>query len=151
MVSYSVDANGNQTGTSQIWTDPSGVLPPATLTTTTNYDANDRVTSTVDQYNKTAQTIYDAKGRVTQTIDTLGNTTSNIFDARDQVIQTTTPNGYSSPNGPLVSDTVYDAEGRAIYTDDPHVSGQQTHGTQTIYDSMGRVTFTKRWDNVVIT
>jgi YD repeat-containing protein len=57
---YTRDANGNQTGTSMNWVDPSGQLPNATVTTQTNFDALDRVISTVDQFGKTSQTIYDA-------------------------------------------------------------------------------------------
>lgn len=79
------------------------------------------------------------------TKDVLLNQTTNVSDARDQVIQTTTPDG-------LVAETVYDAEGRVVYADDPHVPGQaDVHGTHTYYDSDGRVTQTDRLDNLVLT
>src|SRR5439155_14296520 len=74
----------------------------------------------------------------------LANATHYVLDARDQVVQTSYPDG-------TLTDTVYDAEGRASYTDDAHVPGQSTvRGTHTIYDSMGRVTETDRLDNLVL-
>ena len=51
----------------------------------------------------------------------------------------------------MVSDTVYDAQGRAVYTDDPHKPGEPTDGTHTIYDQSGQVIGTERLANVVIT
>src|SRR5262249_3765418 len=91
VVSYTVDPNGNQTGTSENWTDPSNILPPATLTTSTSYDAMDRVMSAIDQFGKSSSTHYNAKGRVSYTIDTLNNTTTSIYDKRDELIQTIYP------------------------------------------------------------
>jgi RHS repeat-associated protein len=150
---FSYDANGNQTGSIMTWVDPYHSNNTQTLTTSAIYDGNDHQTSSTDVYGHTSRTQYDAAGRVQSTTDVLGNTTSYLYDSRGNVIQTTTPG--SIVNGAityLVSDTVYDAEGRAIYADDPHVVGQaDVRGTRTIYDSDRRVTETDRLDNLVIT
>jgi len=51
----------------------------------------------------------------------------------------------------MFTDTVYDAQGRAIYSDDPHKAGEPADGTHTIYDQNGNVVGTERLANVVIT
>ena len=66
---------------------------------TNDYDANDRVTSSTDQFGHPSSTHYDAKGRVTSITDVLGNTTSSIYDARDEVIQTIYPVDPNYPAG----------------------------------------------------
>ena len=70
--------------------------------------------------------------------------TTTVYDVNGNVIQTTTPDG-------MITDTVYDAQGRATYTDDPHLPGEPTNGTHTIYDQNGNVIGTERLANVVIT
>jgi RHS repeat-associated protein len=150
VTTYSTDPNGNPTGTSMTWVDPNNSSNVQTVTTSTAYDALDRARSSVDQYNHTSQTIYDLKGRVTQTIDVLGNTTTNVYDARDELIQTIYP---VDPNYPqsLVSESVYDPEGRVSYATDPHLPNQaDIRGTHTFYDSMGRVYQTDRLDGITI-
>src|SRR5260370_23785346 len=87
-------------GTSMTWVDPSNSSNVQTVTTSTVYDALDRVSSSTDQFGKTSQPHYDAKGRVTSTTDTLGNTTSSIYDARDELIQTIYP---ADPNYPAAT------------------------------------------------
>ena len=51
----------------------------------------------------------------------------------------------------MVTDSVYDAQGQVIYTDDPHLPGEPTDGTHTIYDQDGNVIGTEELANVVIT
>jgi RHS repeat-associated protein len=51
----------------------------------------------------------------------------------------------------MITDTVYDAQGRAQYQDDPHFAGEPTDGILTIYDQNGNVTGTERYANMVLT
>jgi YD repeat-containing protein len=67
-----------------------------------------------------------------------------VYNVNGNVIRSTTPDG-------MVTDTVYDAQGRAIYTDDPHLPGKPANGTHTIYDQTSNVTGTEELANVVIT
>ena len=97
-------------GTSMTWVDPSNSSNVRTVTTSTAYNALDRVSSSVDQFGKTSQTHYDSMGRVTSTIDTLNNTTSSIYDARDELIQTIYPVDPNYPAG-TTSESFFDAEG----------------------------------------
>ena len=60
------------------------------------------------------------------------------------MIQTTDADG-------RINDTVYDAQGRVVYTDDPHRTGDATDGNHNLYDSAGRVNGSERQSNVVIT
>ena len=76
--------------------------------------------------------------------DALGGITTTVYDANGNVIQTTTPDG-------MITDSVYDAQGQVIYTDDPHLPGEPTNGTHTIYDQDGNVIGTEELANVVIT
>ena len=50
----------------------------------------------------------------------------------------------------MITDTVYDAQGRVSYSDDPHLSGKPADGTHTIYDQAGNVVGTVETANVVI-
>jgi RHS repeat-associated protein len=135
---FSYDANGNQTASSYRWTPPGGgsAVP---VTTTTLYDAQNRVIQTIDALGNTNRTFYNALGKVDYAIDKFGNTNSFIYDALGNVIQTTYPNNTSTR-------TVYDAAGRAYLTGDRN----GVTGTRTDYDAAGRATNTVRLTNVVI-
>jgi RHS repeat-associated protein len=92
----------------------------------------------------TTSSLYDADNRVYSSTDDLGGVTTTVYDANGKAIQTTTPDG-------MVMDSVYDDQGRAIYTDDPRLPGEPTNGTHTSYDDDGNVTGTETLANVVIT
>ena len=70
--------------------------------------------------------------------------THNDYDAEDRLIRSIGPDG-------MISNTVYDAAGRAEWVDDPHLTGEKATGTHTIYDAAGRVIRTEQFRNVVIT
>ncbi len=141
---FAYDGNGNQTGTSYLWTDPSGQLPDRMVSTSTVYNDAGQVVSTTDPNGNTSTTKYNDIGKPYQTTDILGNTTTTVYDDRGNVVETQYPDGTSSQ-------TVYDVEGRAFITADRHVAGEAANGTRTIYDIIGRVVRTERLSNVVIT
>ena len=91
------DGNGNPTGTTFTWVNPTNPTDVRSVTTSAVFDANDRQTQSIDAYGHASVTHYDLKGRVTETDYVLGNATRYVLDARDQVIQTTDPDGDWSP------------------------------------------------------
>ncbi len=57
----------------------------------------------------------------------------------------------SSDSTPFsTSATIYDAQGRTVWSDNPHMPNQPSDGTETVYDADGRVIATERFHNVVI-
>lgn len=138
MRSFAYDANGNQISSSYQWTPPGGGSP-VTVTTSTHYDAQNRITQTVDAFGNTNSTFYDSAGRVAYTVDKFGNTNSFLYDALGDLIQTTYPNG-------TFVRTVYDAAGRAYLSTDRN----GTSGTMTSYDAQGHATNVVRFTNVVV-
>ncbi len=169
---YGYDANGNLTST----TSPMGLTTsfsydasgnvlstttPDGITSSTYYQKGDTggapgdLKSTTDTHGTTTTYTYDANNNpltsdwtwtqpgsnppVTQDMKT-----TNVYDANDHLIQTIAADG-------TITDTVYDASGRAVWTDDPHTSGQTSvDGTETIYDADGRVVTTEQFHDVVI-
>jgi len=99
------DANGNQTGTSYVWTGNGG---NTTVSTSTVYNAAGQVVSATDPLGNSSSTIYNEIGKPFQTTDILGNTTTTVYDDRGNVIETQYPDG-------TVSRTVYDVEGRVWF------------------------------------
>lgn len=153
------DLAGNLKESKWTWTNPaSPTAPPQTLVTTSEYDKNGRLISTVAPQ-ATSTTQYDAAGRV-ETVSTLpagpaqvARTTAYRYDARGLTVETTSPDG-------LVSRTAYDALGRVSWSEDPHLPrdfdhlddapGQIAGGTHTVYDALGRVKSTARYDRLAI-
>ncbi|HIQ20938.1 MAG TPA: hypothetical protein EYH34_06855, partial [Planctomycetes bacterium] len=132
----------------------------------TTYDAADRSTGTsqvmVDAANPDGRTLwsttthYDLTGQVDWTLDRFGNRSETVYDQRGLVIQSrrraTDENGNTQW---LVTRTVYDDKGQAIYTTDEYVDpGDGTSppvwGTHTVYDAAGRVTKTERIKDMVV-
>ncbi|MEU1425073.1 LamG-like jellyroll fold domain-containing protein [Kitasatospora sp. NPDC005751] len=110
------------------------VLDPAGLkrTTTTGYDADDRVTSTTlkvsDTENSVQTNTYDPAGRLTRTqlaSSTGGPTAVSTFayDQRGLLTASTSPNGNAPGADPATHTTThqYDALGRAIATTAPQI------------------------------
>jgi RHS repeat-associated protein len=116
--------------------------------TVNTYDGNGNLTETQTFANDVLQTttssLYDADNRVYSSTDDLGGNTTTVYDANGNVIQTTTPDG-------MVTDSVYNAQGQVTYTDDPHLPGEPTNGTLTEYDQDGNVIGTEELSDVVIT
>jgi RHS repeat-associated protein len=134
---FGYDLDGYQTNSSYVWVDPNG--GSHLISTTTIYDAQGRVTQTIDADGNTNNTFYNGLGKVDYTIDRFGNTNSFIYDARGNLIQTTYPDG-------LVTHTVFDAAGRPYLTTDRN----GVTGTLTDYDALGRATNVYRLTNVVV-
>lgn len=171
---YSYDANGNQVTSSWTWVDPNNAANTRVMLTQNVYDGNDRLIRTISPSDTITNTVYDANGRGSWTDDphlsgaAHVDGTHTIYDAAGRVISTeryhdvtinvdttTHPNAPTSGLGTsgvrfLVSSTVYDARGQAVWTDDPHDPGQPADGTHTIYDDNGRVYQTERYSNVSI-
>ena len=77
------------------------------VTTTYAYDALGRQISQTDGRGNTSQIVYDAQGRVTRTVDALGAATAYTYDALGRQTSVTDPNG-------MTVTTAYDAEGHVI-------------------------------------
>jgi RHS repeat-associated protein len=146
---FGYDANGNQTNTTYTWTNPAGGSP-RTVTTSSSYDANGRVTITIDADGNTNSTVYNAIGKVSSTTNKFGLATSYTYNAAGNLIQTVYPDS-------TVTRTIYDDDGRATYTTDRAAPGSPVPGTitfpratRTDYDLAGRVTNTVRVANMQI-
>lgn len=133
---FTYDENGNQTNSTYTWAGPGGSV---TVTNITQYDAQGRVTLTIDGQGNTNRSFYNSLGKVDYTIDRFGNTNSFTYDVLGRVIQTISANG-------LTNRTMYDVLGRAIYSTDHTL----TNGTRTDYDSLGRVTSMTRLQGLQI-
>jgi RHS repeat-associated protein len=132
---FAYDACGNQTNCSYIWTAPDG--SQVTLTNLAFFDAQNRVTMTIDEYGNTNQTFYDLNGHLSYTIDRYGNTNSFLYDARGDLIAASNALG-------TVTYTVYDSAARPILNTDPN----GITGTLMEYDADGRATNMIRLENV---
>jgi YD repeat-containing protein len=160
---YQYNAEGQPTRTWYDTTDAAG--NPVEMDSYTSYDMDGNAVATsqvevTDPGQSDAQTEtlsststqYNAAGKVTESIDANGLETENKYDSRGLLIETYT----QSPNAAgdlawLVTRTVYDDQGRAIYTTDQYPYGAtNTDGTYTVYDSAGRVVETERLKNFFI-
>ena len=118
--------------------------------------------TTTDPYSKTTELTYNQLGKVATSKDKLGRVTSFLYDQRGNLIQTVYPaDGNTSLT---VTRTVYDANNRPIYRQDPHIpinpygpttitpDAQVTkaNGTHTVYDALGRIAQTERWKDMEI-
>lgn len=86
---YGHDQVGNTTSV----TAPATAQPLAAATTTTVYDALNRVISVTNGLNKTTRTSYDAEANVIATSNPLGQTTTAEYDELGRRIAETTPRG----------------------------------------------------------
>jgi RHS repeat-associated protein len=118
-------------------------------------DAGGRIVSTT-------KTVYEeATGRVEYTIDQFGTKTYYRYDAQGRQIEIRTESSNEDGLCWLVTRTVYDAEGRPVFTTDPFVYAGPHEppadctapwGTKTEYDENGRVKATHRvqYANVLV-
>jgi RHS repeat-associated protein len=142
---FAYDANGNQTGTSTVWVDPNNPANTKSVTTSTTFDAADRVNYAFDAENNKTETVYDRQNRAVKSIDPRGNVSETVYDKRGLTIESRSPDGTRTR-------TFYDANGRVEYATDPFVLGQADpiRGTHTVYDDLGRVKATERVTGLVI-
>jgi len=138
---YTYDADNRQKTVSK-------VIGNQTLTTTYNYDALGRVTSTVNANSHADSTTYDGEGNVLTQANALAYTTQYQYDADNRVVKTIDPENrvtdttydkvgrvktVTTAAGKTLYD--YDGEGRMIRSIDP-----RGKTTQYAYDAAGRLT-----------
>ena len=159
------DTNGNNSGTSYVWVDPTNSATTVTLTTGSTLDANDKPVASAGTVGGVAQpstsTEFDAFGRAWRTTDANGLKSESTFDKRGLVIQTRTETINTGLNAATsqveriwnVSRTVYDSNGRAVVTASgisQFASGQtitpvsDITGSQSIYNPAGQMTDSKQ-------
>lgn len=107
------------------------------IVTSSQYDADGRVTLTTLPDGSTSRTVYNAIGKPAKTIDAAGRETIHEYDALGQLVRTTYPDGTSTS-------TAYDVEGRQTASTD--AAGVTTY---TLYDALGRATATLLPDNTM--
>jgi RHS repeat-associated protein len=135
------DADGNLAMIQGTWVNPDDPSDQRPIVGQAIYDPDDRLQE-VTTSQGTVHYQYDFAGNETQVTSPNG-TEQAILDVRGKVIQTTSPDG-------RVSQTVYDAKGRAIWETDAHAQGQPAHGTRTYYDGLDRVKKIERYAEVLI-
>jgi RHS repeat-associated protein len=121
--SFAYDDNGNQVQ-SIVWRQVGTNWVGATSTTV--YDAQNRVVQTIAPGGGTNWIVYDDVGKQVQTIDPLGHTNRMDYDAQGRPIQTTYADG-------TFTQSFYDSNGRLTNTVD-----QLGHGTANVFDALGR-------------
>jgi RHS repeat-associated protein len=143
--SYTYDANNNRL-TSTVWRRVGLNWVPAS--TTSAYDAQNRVIETINPDGGTNTVIYNLLGQQAETIDPLGHTNTFTYDAIGRLIQTIFPDGTTNTSAyddagnrtnsvdQLGRPTacVYDALNRLVETIYPDGATNAT-----IYDDLGRV------------
>ena len=133
---FAYDLNGNRTN-STVWRRLGSSWVGAQ--TTYIYDAQNRVTQTIDPDGGTNTVVYNEIGRQAATIDKLGRTTSFEYDAQGRMFRTTYPDL-------TTESSVYDSAGNRTTSVD---RGGRTN--IFVYDSLNRVTNTIYADNTTNT
>ncbi|WP_221225038.1 putative Ig domain-containing protein [Aporhodopirellula rubra] len=132
-INFAGDVTGSRTYVTE------QTLDPATLT---------YIDGETTVRNESGTVEFDAIGRAFRTTDENGRTSETIFDARGLAIETRSESPTENGSGTwLISRTVYDTEGRAVYStgsfpEDVFTnSPDQITGTYSIYDGKIPVTF----------
>ncbi len=125
------DANGNKISDTSIWVDPADPKHRIARTSVYAYDAEDRLSSTTDPNGQVTSQTYGALNRMVSQTDANGTATAT-YDPEGLQVQNQSPDGQ-------ISRTVFDADGRAAYVEDPHAPGTSTTGAHYLYDADGRV------------
>ena len=168
----SVDANGRVTefGYDDLGNQEDSwyVAQDVTFTTQTDYDAEGRVTDTYQKVQRdgeseknisSSHTEYNAAGQVFRTLrctyqedGTMEREliTENRYDARGLVVETRSQGLATGSSTPVwfVQQTVYDAQGRALYSTDRFQEGtlpSEIGGAHNTYNADGQVTATRRF------
>ncbi len=175
---FEYDDKGNQIESWYDWTDPAGSGDTATIKTVTDYDDVGRVLQTRRVVTVTnnptgtmqnsdtvlSQTVYNAIGKVDYTINENNIKTAYYYDATGNLVQTSTFEYIEDPQNPstyiwfelTTAQTLYDAEGRVLVSVgqfdatsfNPTDSATWPNGTENVYDPLGRVIETRRWEKV---
>jgi YD repeat-containing protein len=145
---YVYDGQGDRTSTIQNYVSGGGSDSQTNVTTSATFDALGQQVTATDPLGVVSETVYDIRGGVMATIqnyisggptdDHTNVKTQNGFDALERQTSTTDPKG-------IVTETVYDADGRTIKSIQDYVAGQgsdsQTNVTSTAaYDAAGNGT-----------
>ncbi len=133
---FGYDLNGNRTN-STIWRRVGGSWVGAQ--TTYIFDAQNRVTNTIDPDGGTNTVVYNEIGKQQYTIDKLGHTNSYEYDFQGRMFRTTYPDGSQESFG-------YDSAGNRTTSVD---RGGRTN--IFVYDALNRVTNTIYADNTTNT
>lgn len=145
--SISYDENGNQFGTTSVWTNADNPDDQRTVPTSTILDANDRATSSTSPTG-TSHTDYDFLNRPFRTTDQYDRVNETVYDKRGLTIENRSEGTDENNNTVwLVSQTVYDAAGRATYSTSSYPAGTpaaEITGTHTVYDDVGRAISTEQ-------
>jgi len=169
---FQYDDNGNQILSWYEWDDPdtTGVDPDLYVFNVTEYDDEGRVIETrrlVDDENPynpaylvsevvLSQTVYNSIGKVDYSIDENGVLTKYEYDELGSLVETKTYKNLTAyqadpvANILTITQTLYDLEGRVLVSVDTHEPGQTAGGTENVYDALGRVIETHRWEDVEI-
>ncbi|HLY99341.1 MAG TPA: Ig-like domain repeat protein, partial [Candidatus Angelobacter sp.] len=149
VTSFTYDANNNKLSQTVTRTKADGTKE--SLTTQFVYDANNRLTKTINPDGTSTQTVYNSIGKQSDVIDALGRTTHSDYDANGNLSAVSYPDGTSDSFtydnvGHRIAQNLhtsgftaftYDALGRQTKT--TFVGGATT---QTAYDALGRVSST---------
>ena len=135
---FAYDLDGNRTS-SVVWRQVPGVSGWVSATTTYIYDAQNRVTQTIDPDGGTNTVVYNEIGKQQATIDKLGHTNSYEYDFQGRMFRTTYADGSQESSG-------YDASGNRTTSVD---RGIRT--TTFYYDALSRVTNTVYADSTANT
>src|SRR5262249_30670189 len=136
VTSATYDANGNRLSESKSRTTPTGV---EVLVTTFQYDARNRLVTTIQPDGSTTRTIYDAIGQRTAVVDPSGRQTTSEYDPAGHVFRTPYPDGTQETSA-------YDAGGRRIASRD-----RGGRVTTYEYDAIGRLITTTYADGATMT
>lgn len=149
--SMQYDVVGRQIGASYVWTDPNGILPDKTLSSTTVLGPDGQLDVSIDPRGQTSRVLYDALNRGSTQIDSTGLSSETIYDRRGLAIEhrqeALDENGNSVW---FVSRTIYDAAGRAIYSTGSYTEDifanhpEEITGTHTVYNTLGQVDRTEQ-------
>jgi RHS repeat-associated protein len=146
------DANGNRTheinkkfnATLNQWHDYAD--------TEHRYDAQNRVTETIDPLGGHATLQFDGSGNLIARTDRYGATTRFTFDASREIVQTEYPNGaiarnvtYYASNPALSAKQV-----KHVVREKPHFIGEPVMATRTVFDELNRVVQSEQLTDVVI-
>ncbi|MHC4843089.1 MAG: DUF6531 domain-containing protein, partial [Planctomycetota bacterium] len=159
------DDDGRQTQTGYDWVDPNDEYHSYSVDNISIFDDAGRIVETQRQiteyYNSVQQgdtititlseTIYDDIGKPDTSYDEHGNATTYDYDEMGNLVQTSS----FDPNGNLltISRTFYDDDDRPVVTVgpyDPFNPNSRHVGSETVYDSLGRASETRRWADIEI-
>jgi len=164
---FQYDDNGNQIKSWYHWEDPYDSGNDCNVYTITEYDAAGRVKRIIRDVNDVSgtvqpstvvlsQTEYNKIGKPDKVINQHDMVTKYEYDKLGNLVETKVYESNdvfaADPNNYLtITETLYDREGRAIVTTDPHdPCDPNVNGAWTGYDRLGRVGATVRYADVNI-